>query len=48
MARIERCQKQGIPITNYGILMAYLSGILERILKPFQSGMVKIEIPSTA
>jgi [FeFe] hydrogenase H-cluster maturation GTPase HydF len=43
MARIERCQKQNVPITNYGILMAYLSGILERILQPFKAGMVRVE-----
>ncbi len=43
MARIERCQKQNVPITNYGILMAYLSGILCRILQPFEKGIVKIE-----
>lgn len=41
--RIEKAQRSGVPITNYGILMAYLSGILERILEPFQSGLVKIE-----
>ena len=26
---------QGIPITNYGILIASLNGILERTLEPF-------------
>ena len=26
---------QGIPITNYGILIAYLNGILPRTLEPF-------------
>lgn len=29
------CVDQGIPITNYGILIAYLNGILRRTLKPF-------------
>lgn len=32
----QRCaQDQGIPITNYGILIAYLNGILPRTLAPF-------------
>ena len=34
MHRIEKARHQGVPITNYGILMAYLSGILERIVEP--------------
>lgn len=30
--RIEQCRKQGIPITNYGVCLAYLHGILEHIV----------------
>ncbi len=45
LARIERCHQQGVPVTNYGILMAYLSGILERVLEPFKDGVVRIELP---
>ena len=29
------CADQGIPVTNYGILIAYLNGILHRTLEPF-------------
>lgn len=29
------CADQGIPITNYGILIAYLNGILRRSVSPF-------------
>jgi len=43
LARIEKARQQNVPITNYGILMAYLSGILERIIEPFKAGVVKIE-----
>lgn len=46
MHRIEKAKAQGVPITNYGILMAYLSGILERIVEPFRNGVVKINLPS--
>ncbi|MFA5310940.1 MAG: [FeFe] hydrogenase H-cluster maturation GTPase HydF [Candidatus Omnitrophota bacterium] len=35
MHRIERAKVQGVAITNYGILMAYLSGILDRVIAPF-------------
>jgi [FeFe] hydrogenase H-cluster maturation GTPase HydF len=41
--RIEKASNQGVPITNYGILMAYLSGILERVIEPFKNGIVKLE-----
>lgn len=30
------CVDQGIPVTNYGILIAHLNGILPRTLEPFQ------------
>lgn len=33
--RIACCQDQGVPITNYGILIAQVTGILKRILGPF-------------
>lgn len=33
--RISCCQDQKIPITNYGILMAQITGILKRSLAPF-------------
>ena len=34
--RIACCQDQGVPITNYGILIAQVTGILKRSLGPFQ------------
>lgn len=33
--RIQCAQDQGIPITNYGITIAYLQGILRRSMAPF-------------
>ncbi len=32
--RIDQCTAQNIPITNYGTLIAYLNGILDRSLEP--------------
>ena len=31
--RLECCREQGVPVTNYGVLIAYLNGILERTLE---------------
>ncbi|MBN2830895.1 MAG: [FeFe] hydrogenase H-cluster maturation GTPase HydF [Candidatus Omnitrophica bacterium] len=36
MHRIEKAREAGVAITNYGILMAYLSGILDRVIAPFK------------
>ncbi len=33
--RIAVCKEQGVPVTNYGIFIAYTNGILERSLKVF-------------
>ena len=32
MNRVRLAQSQGVPITNYGIAIAYLKGILEKVL----------------
>ncbi|HOK10470.1 MAG TPA: [FeFe] hydrogenase H-cluster maturation GTPase HydF [Candidatus Hydrogenedens sp.] len=37
--RIMHCKKQGIPISNYGLTIAYSLGILERALEPFPSAL---------
>lgn len=34
-SRLERCTEQGIPVTNYGIAIAQMHGILKRSLQPF-------------
>ena len=33
--RLACCADQGIPVTNYGILIAHLNGILKRTIEPF-------------
>ena len=33
--RIERAKAQGVPITNYGVAIAHMHGILERAVAPF-------------
>ena len=34
--RIMLCKESDVPITNYGVLLAYLSGILDRTIEIFQ------------
>ncbi len=35
LSRIHRCRKAGVPVTNYGLVIALSLGILERALGPF-------------
>jgi [FeFe] hydrogenase H-cluster maturation GTPase HydF len=35
LSRIHRCREAGVPITNYGLTIAYSLGIFERALAPF-------------
>ena len=37
--RIRDCHRQGVPITNYGLVIAYALGILERALAPFPEAL---------
>ena len=42
-ARIELCKEAGVPITNYGLTIAYSLGIFERALSPFPSALATYE-----
>ncbi len=35
LARIQQARQKGVPITNYGVVISYLHGVLERALSPF-------------
>ena len=35
LSRIMRCREAGVPITNYGLVIAYSLGVFERALAPF-------------
>jgi [FeFe] hydrogenase H-cluster maturation GTPase HydF len=39
LSRIHRCREAGVPITNYGLTIAYSLGICERALAPFPSAL---------
>lgn len=34
--RLDRCREQGVPVVNYGVLLAYLNGIFGRATAVFQ------------
>jgi len=37
LTRLEKCKNAGLPITNYGVVLAYLSGISDRCSEVFFS-----------
>jgi [FeFe] hydrogenase H-cluster maturation GTPase HydF len=39
LSRILECRKAGVPMTNYGLAIAYSLGIFERALEPFPAAM---------
>ena len=39
LSRILRCKQAGVPITNYGVVIAYSLGIMERALAPFPAAL---------
>lgn len=39
LTRILRCRQAGVPITNYGLAIAYSLGIFERALEPFPAAL---------
>jgi [FeFe] hydrogenase H-cluster maturation GTPase HydF len=41
--RISVAKENGVGITNYGMLIAYVNGILPRALKPFPSAMLALK-----
>ncbi|MCG8472758.1 MAG: [FeFe] hydrogenase H-cluster maturation GTPase HydF [Desulfobacterales bacterium] len=35
LRRIRECQRRGVPITNYGVAISKVQGVLERVIRPF-------------
>jgi len=48
MNRVERAVEAGIPITNFGLAIAYMEGIMDRALSPFASRQFPSEVPLRA
>lgn len=43
LSRIEKARLAGVPITNYGLAIALLHGILERAIKPFERELTPVK-----
>jgi len=39
LTRLLRCRQAGVPVTNYGLTIAYSLGIFERALEPFPAAL---------
>jgi hypothetical protein len=39
LTRLLRCRQAGVPVTNYGLTIAYSLGIFERALEPFPGAL---------
>ena len=37
--RIEKARANGVPVTNYGVAISFLQGVLERVLSPFPAAL---------
>jgi len=37
--RIQRAKQEGVSITNYGVCISFLHGVLERVLSPFPAAL---------
>ena len=47
LSRILRCRQAGVPITNYGLVIAYSLGIFERALEPFPAALEVVRASRT-
>jgi len=39
LSRIVKCREQGVPITNYGLTIAWAAGIFDRALEVFPEAL---------
>ena len=43
MSRLGRAREAGVPMTNYGMTIAHVHGVLRRSLEPFPDMLAKIK-----
>ena len=39
LERLQMAERAGVPVTNYGMCIAYVQGVLERVLTPFPAAL---------
>ena len=37
--RVHKAQQEGVPVTNYGLCIAFIQGVIERVLSPFPAAL---------
>ncbi|WP_034631850.1 [FeFe] hydrogenase H-cluster maturation GTPase HydF [Maridesulfovibrio bastinii] len=47
LRRIRDCERQNVPITNYGLAVAKVDGVLKRLLQPFMKDVPEINTRPT-
>ena len=43
LSRIVQCRQAGVPITNYGVAIAFSLGMLQRALGPFPEALARLD-----
>ena len=43
LTRIQMAKQAGVPITNYGVCISFLQGVIRRTLKPFPAALMAFE-----
>ena len=43
LSRINKCEQAGVPITNYGVCISELKGVLRQVLKPFPQALTQYD-----
>jgi [FeFe] hydrogenase H-cluster maturation GTPase HydF len=43
LSRINLARAQGVPVTNYGVCISYVQGVLKRVLSPFPEALAIYE-----
>ncbi len=43
LARLAQAQAQGVPMTNYGLAISHVQGVLRRVLEPFPAALAAFD-----
>jgi hypothetical protein len=46
--RLLQAREAGVPIVNYGVLLAQMHGVLPRVLSPFPAALTALETETPA
>lgn len=46
LARLEQAKEQGVPMTNYGLAISHVQGVLRRVLEPFPAALASFDAAS--